>query len=104
MNLSPAKQAELVVWSIDQSSFSIITLNGTNGAKKQISFQGALSLFRLFDEARIIPGANPQQFSIRVQKDSWWAEFEIHLPHSINPLLNTAARKIQLNANIVEKI
>ena len=95
--------SQMIKWLSDEDSHhpSAISLNDTDGTKSQIPFHGEFSGLRLLQSLKVTHQQSHQLFTVKIQKGNDWAELEVRMPHSINPLVNGISNQLQLQERII---
>lgn len=95
--------AQIIRWlSMEPNhNFSSIALEYTDGSKSQIPFYGEFSGLHLLQSLEMINKLSNQHFHVRISKDEGWVEFEIQLPHHINPLISGISDQLIMQERIL---
>jgi hypothetical protein len=95
--------AQIIRWvSADANhNISSITLEHMDKTKSQLPFQGDFSGLRLLQSLKIINKQSNQLFTAKIQIENEWAELEIQMPHSINPLVQGISDQYDLQEKIM---
>ena len=98
-----ANSSEIILWSAGDPNhqFSMITFEGIDGSKKQIPINSDLSAFHLLDQFKPLSQHGQQKMIARIEHGTWWADFEINIPHPINPLIGSMSKNLNFNATII---
>ena len=98
-----ANSSEIILWSASDPNhqFSMITFEGIDGSKKQIPINSDLSAFHLLDQFKPLSQHGQQKMIARIEHGTWWADFEINIPHPINPLIGSMSKNLNFNATII---
>ena len=95
--------AQIIRWMSADANHNIssIALEHIDKTKSQLPFQGDFSGLRLLHALKILSKQSNQLFTARIQIGSEWAELEIQMPHSINPLVQGISDQFYLQEKII---
>ena len=79
----------------------MITFEGMDGSKKQIPINSDLSAFHLIDQFKLLNQSGQHKITARIEHGTWWADFEINIPHPINPFIGSMSKNINFNPKII---